>query len=109
MMGGRTLAPNPICKLQEENPKIYKELVNYAEDLELHFKDMQDTQFTIMDGKLFLLYSKHAKRTPTSALKVCLLYTSDAADDTPCVDLGGRRIIKKKTKLPNRSHHTHFF
>eukprot|EP00831_Metopus_contortus_P001309 TRINITY_DN10479_c0_g1_i1.p1 TRINITY_DN10479_c0_g1~~TRINITY_DN10479_c0_g1_i1.p1 ORF type:complete len:125 (+),score=10.99 TRINITY_DN10479_c0_g1_i1:345-719(+) len=30
----------------------------------------------------------------------CLLYTSDAADDTPCVDLGGRRIIKKK-KLPN--------
>ena len=28
--------------------------------------------------------------------KVCLLYTSDAADDTPCVDLGGRRIIKKK-------------
>ena len=29
----------------------------------------------------------------------CLLYTSDAADDTPCVDLGGRRIIKKKIKL----------
>ena len=31
----------------------------------------------------------------------CLLYTSDAADDTPCVDLGGRRIIKKKTKKPH--------
>eukprot|EP00831_Metopus_contortus_P001792 TRINITY_DN10654_c0_g1_i2.p2 TRINITY_DN10654_c0_g1~~TRINITY_DN10654_c0_g1_i2.p2 ORF type:complete len:119 (-),score=31.05 TRINITY_DN10654_c0_g1_i2:50-406(-) len=30
----------------------------------------------------------------------CLLYTSDAADDTPCVDLGGRRIIKKKNKKP---------
>ena len=29
--------------------------------------------------------------------RICLLYTSDAADDTPCVDLGGRRIIKKKT------------
>ncbi|GAB5757501.1 hypothetical protein JMUB7516_27590 [Staphylococcus aureus] len=29
---------------------------------------------------------------------ICLLYTSDAADDTPCVDLGGRRIIKKPTK-----------
>eukprot|EP00831_Metopus_contortus_P053509 TRINITY_DN44968_c0_g1_i2.p3 TRINITY_DN44968_c0_g1~~TRINITY_DN44968_c0_g1_i2.p3 ORF type:complete len:162 (+),score=17.37 TRINITY_DN44968_c0_g1_i2:234-719(+) len=35
----------------------------------------------------------------------CLLYTSDAADDTPCVDLGGRRIIKKKTKrLPQKRH-----
>eukprot|EP00831_Metopus_contortus_P061564 TRINITY_DN53436_c0_g1_i1.p1 TRINITY_DN53436_c0_g1~~TRINITY_DN53436_c0_g1_i1.p1 ORF type:complete len:187 (-),score=47.53 TRINITY_DN53436_c0_g1_i1:4-564(-) len=31
--------------------------------------------------------------------KICLLYTSDAADDTPCVDLGGRRIIQKKTQL----------
>ncbi|VTU62519.1 proline iminopeptidase [Lactobacillus rhamnosus GG] [Lacticaseibacillus rhamnosus] len=31
-------------------------------------------------------------------IKDCLLYTSDAADDTPCVDLGGRRIIKKKKK-----------
>ena len=33
---------------------------------------------------------------PNSKFVVCLLYTSDAADDTPCVDLGGRRIIKKK-------------
>eukprot|EP00831_Metopus_contortus_P018861 TRINITY_DN18077_c0_g1_i5.p1 TRINITY_DN18077_c0_g1~~TRINITY_DN18077_c0_g1_i5.p1 ORF type:complete len:212 (-),score=29.76 TRINITY_DN18077_c0_g1_i5:35-670(-) len=34
---------------------------------------------------------------------ICLLYTSDAADDTPCVDLGGRRIIKKKNKITNQS------
>ncbi|VTU47352.1 hypothetical protein AMBR_DPAELIID_02785 [Lacticaseibacillus rhamnosus] len=32
---------------------------------------------------------------------ICLLYTSDAADDTPCVDLGGRRLIKKKKKKEN--------
>ena len=36
---------------------------------------------------------------PTAASSCCLLYTSDAADDTPCVDLGGRRIIKKKNKI----------
>eukprot|EP00831_Metopus_contortus_P048509 TRINITY_DN3961_c0_g1_i8.p2 TRINITY_DN3961_c0_g1~~TRINITY_DN3961_c0_g1_i8.p2 ORF type:complete len:116 (-),score=14.00 TRINITY_DN3961_c0_g1_i8:53-400(-) len=35
----------------------------------------------------------------------CLLYTSDAADDTPCVDLGGRRIIKKKKKIYNIESH----
>ena len=36
------------------------------------------------------------QNTQRGKLKCCLLYTSDAADDTPCVDLGGRRIIKKK-------------
>eukprot|EP00831_Metopus_contortus_P074713 TRINITY_DN6825_c0_g1_i8.p5 TRINITY_DN6825_c0_g1~~TRINITY_DN6825_c0_g1_i8.p5 ORF type:complete len:198 (-),score=12.85 TRINITY_DN6825_c0_g1_i8:56-649(-) len=38
-------------------------------------------------------------------IRICLLYTSDAADDTPCVDLGGRRIIKKKKKLIRTSPH----
>ena len=37
----------------------------------------------------------------TDALPVCLLYTSDAADDLPCVDLGGRRILTKKKQHPN--------
>ena len=36
----------------------------------------------------------------------CLLYTSDAADDTPCVDLGGRRIIKKPPPTPNKPEST---
>eukprot|EP00831_Metopus_contortus_P000388 TRINITY_DN10146_c0_g1_i1.p4 TRINITY_DN10146_c0_g1~~TRINITY_DN10146_c0_g1_i1.p4 ORF type:complete len:181 (-),score=24.81 TRINITY_DN10146_c0_g1_i1:89-631(-) len=44
---------------------------------------------------LTLIQSFHGRTITT--LKACLLYTSDAADDTPCVDLGGRRIIKKKT------------
>ena len=39
--------------------------------------------------------------TSAARLKSCLLYTSDAADDTPCVDLGGRRIIKKMGKWRN--------
>eukprot|EP00831_Metopus_contortus_P043391 TRINITY_DN3482_c0_g2_i3.p3 TRINITY_DN3482_c0_g2~~TRINITY_DN3482_c0_g2_i3.p3 ORF type:complete len:111 (+),score=7.71 TRINITY_DN3482_c0_g2_i3:225-557(+) len=50
---------------------------------------------------LFLLASfRNSKlhNLDTHVLCVCLLYTSDAADDTPCVDLGGRRIIKKKKK-----------
>ena len=41
-------------------------------------------------------------------LKTCLLYTSDAADDLLCVDLGGRRIIKKKTQETHRSNHTYY-
>eukprot|EP00831_Metopus_contortus_P052689 TRINITY_DN44240_c0_g1_i2.p1 TRINITY_DN44240_c0_g1~~TRINITY_DN44240_c0_g1_i2.p1 ORF type:complete len:159 (-),score=35.82 TRINITY_DN44240_c0_g1_i2:60-536(-) len=45
---------------------------------------------------------------PSPISSSCLLYTSDAADDTPCVDLGGRRIIKKKTKTHDHIQtHTH--
>eukprot|EP00831_Metopus_contortus_P033918 TRINITY_DN27120_c0_g1_i3.p1 TRINITY_DN27120_c0_g1~~TRINITY_DN27120_c0_g1_i3.p1 ORF type:complete len:177 (+),score=37.14 TRINITY_DN27120_c0_g1_i3:49-579(+) len=40
----------------------------------------------------------------TTVITICLLYTSDAADDTPCVDLGGRRIIKKKTSVTHPAH-----
>eukprot|EP00831_Metopus_contortus_P070511 TRINITY_DN6407_c0_g1_i5.p2 TRINITY_DN6407_c0_g1~~TRINITY_DN6407_c0_g1_i5.p2 ORF type:complete len:109 (-),score=7.72 TRINITY_DN6407_c0_g1_i5:80-406(-) len=40
---------------------------------------------------------------PTKVPYICLLYTSDAADDTPCVDLGGRRIIKKKKRQESQS------
>eukprot|EP00831_Metopus_contortus_P010087 TRINITY_DN13918_c0_g1_i3.p3 TRINITY_DN13918_c0_g1~~TRINITY_DN13918_c0_g1_i3.p3 ORF type:complete len:130 (+),score=26.23 TRINITY_DN13918_c0_g1_i3:645-1034(+) len=47
------------------------------------------------DGRIVKSYY-NSNLFPNS--KVCLLYTSDAADDTPCVDLGGRRIIKKKKK-----------
>ena len=43
------------------------------------------------------VFPEHTTREDDGAVSIaCLLYTSDAADDTPCVDLGGRRIIKKK-------------
>ena len=44
-------------------------------------------------GAFLALESKYRRE---GIYRICLLYTSDAADDTPCVDLGGRRIIKKK-------------
>lgn len=68
--GGRAFAPHSIERMKTEFPVIYKDLANYADTLECHFKDMQDFQFTIQDGKLYLLYSKDAKRTATAALKV---------------------------------------
>ena len=50
-------------------------------------------------GHLLFVGSKIAKSKNLTNWRTCLLYTSDAADDTPCVDLGGRRIIKSNTKL----------
>src|SRR5450756_3100677 len=48
--------------------------------------------------------SQHTKKTFPGIHWTCLLYTSDAADDLLCVDLGGRRIIKKKTKQNKKSY-----
>eukprot|EP00831_Metopus_contortus_P025834 TRINITY_DN22154_c0_g1_i3.p1 TRINITY_DN22154_c0_g1~~TRINITY_DN22154_c0_g1_i3.p1 ORF type:complete len:107 (+),score=44.30 TRINITY_DN22154_c0_g1_i3:37-357(+) len=52
-----------------------------------------------MGKVLFLNAGPEIDTTKKSGTKLCLLYTSDAADDTPCVDLGGRRIIKKKKQV----------
>ena len=54
------------------------------------------------------IHNNHFKNVPvainSSMIQTCLLYTSDAADDLLCVDLGGRRIIKKKKQKKNKQH-----
>eukprot|EP00831_Metopus_contortus_P026636 TRINITY_DN22615_c0_g1_i2.p1 TRINITY_DN22615_c0_g1~~TRINITY_DN22615_c0_g1_i2.p1 ORF type:complete len:332 (-),score=74.65 TRINITY_DN22615_c0_g1_i2:18-977(-) len=62
-------------------------------DIEMERKDRESTEETLL-GLLEETCTKLT--TATQQIQFCLLYTSDAADDTPCVDLGGRRIIKKK-------------
>lgn len=62
--------PEPIEKLQEVNCDIYNEFVKYAKLLEKHYKDMQDMEFTIENGKLFFLQTRNGKRTAMAALKI---------------------------------------
>jgi len=61
--------PNPISDLQFTNPDAFNELVNYGKLLEGHFKDMQDIEFTIMQGKLWMLQTRNAKRTTFAFLR----------------------------------------
>lgn len=63
--------------LEELMPKIFKELCNIAKKLEKHFKDMQDIEFTVQEGKLWLLQTRNAKRTPAAALKVAVDLVSE--------------------------------
>ncbi len=64
--------PNPISTLDEQNKKLYDELVSYYQKLEKHYKDMQDMEFTIEEGKLFLLQTRNGKRTAAAAVKIAV-------------------------------------
>ena len=64
--------PQPISKLEEQNPKIYNQFVNIVNKLEKHYRDMQDMEFTIEDGVLYFLQTRNGKRTAQAALKIAV-------------------------------------
>ena len=64
--------PSPISKLQEEMPHVYEQFADIANRLERHYKNMQDMEFTIEDGKLYMLQTRNGKRTAAAALKVAV-------------------------------------
>ncbi len=61
--------PQPVIELKKLMPKSYAELLKVRATLEKHFKDVQDVEFTIQDGKLFMLQTRNGKRTAAAALK----------------------------------------
>ena len=64
--------PEPISHLHELMPEVYDEFYNTAQTLEKHYKDMQDMEFTIQEGKLFLLQTRNGKRTAQAAVQVAV-------------------------------------
>ncbi len=75
--------PSKIEKLAKDNKKAYEELCSYREKLEHHFHDMQDMEFTVQQGKLFLLQTRNGKRTGPAAVKMA-------------VDMVGEKLITKE-------------
>ncbi|HWL16825.1 MAG TPA: pyruvate, phosphate dikinase [Opitutus sp.] len=61
--------PEPVLELKKQMPKAYAELMRVRAILEKHFKDVQDVEFTIQEGKLFMLQTRNGKRTAAAALK----------------------------------------
>ena len=61
--------PEPVLKLKDVMPASYAELLKVRATLEKHFKDVQDVEFTIQEGKLFMLQTRNGKRTAAAALK----------------------------------------
>ena len=78
--------PNAISTLKDKMPAIYEEFEKIAKTLENHYHDMQDMEFTIENGKLFMLQTRNGKRTGKAALKIA-------------VDLEKERLITKEEAL----------
>ena len=62
--------PQPISKLEEDLPECYKQFMEIAHKLENHYRDMQDMEFTIQEGKLYFLQTRNGKRTAPAALQI---------------------------------------
>jgi pyruvate,orthophosphate dikinase len=67
----------PIVNLEQEMPKAYKQFMNITAKLEKHYKDMQDVEFTIERGKLWMLQTRNGKRTAKSAVKIAVDMAND--------------------------------
>lgn len=67
-----TRTPLPIAKLNEDDPKIYKQLDGIRKSLEKHYKEMMDIEFTIQQGKLWMLQCRVGKRTGFAAIKMAV-------------------------------------
>ncbi len=81
-----TRTPFPIAELQKDNPVIYKQLDNIRKVLEKHYKDMMDIEFTIQQGKLWMLQCRVGKRTGFAAVKMA-------------VDMVKERLIDKEEAI----------
>jgi pyruvate,orthophosphate dikinase len=64
--------PQPITQLENDMPEVYKEFMSIAGNLENHYRDMQDMEFTIEQGKLYFLQTRNGKRTAHAALKIAV-------------------------------------
>ena len=74
--------PMPIAELEEKMPEIYKELCNITSNLEKTYRNMQDVEFTIEHGKLFILQTRDGKRTAAAAVKVAVDMVNEGLIDT---------------------------
>ncbi len=64
--------PEPISNLQAQMPEVYQQFVDIATKLEAHYRDMQDMEYTIERGKLYMLQTRNGKRTAAAALKIAV-------------------------------------
>jgi pyruvate,orthophosphate dikinase len=78
--------PEPIARLEQEMPQVYKQLLAIRQKLERHYKDMQDVEFTVQNGKLWMLQTRNGKRTGFAAFKIAH-------------DMVKEKLIKKETAL----------
>jgi pyruvate,orthophosphate dikinase len=75
--------PQPIANLEREQPEIYRQFRKIADELEAHYRDAQDIEFTVERGKLWILQTRSAKRSGEAAVKIALDLVREGRIDKP--------------------------
>lgn len=78
--------PEKLSTMEKHFPKLYKQLCDIRKKLELHYRDMQDIEFTVEEGRLFILQTRNGKRTGQAAVKIA-------------VDMVGEKLITKQEAI----------
>src|SRR5262245_2728093 len=73
--------PEPITQLHEEMPSVYEQLMGIRKTLESHYKEMQDIEFTVQEGTLYMLQTRTGKRTGTAAVRIAVEMVKDGLID----------------------------
>ena len=106
--------PSKIDQLKQDMPEVYNQFATIAQNLENHYKDMQDMEFTIENGKLYMLQTRNGKRTAAAALKIAVdlvdegMITEDEAVllrlplELPAVRSYSRRRTQKSGRIRAR-------
>jgi len=85
VVAGIRTAPS-IITLKKDMPKVYEQLYTIAKNMEHHYKDMQDMEFTIENGKLYILQTRNGKRTPNANVKISLdMLKEGLIDEKECL------------------------
>src|SRR2546422_779176 len=90
--------PQPIAALKESMPKVYDELVAIKDRLERHYRDMQDIEFTVQEGRLYILQTRSGKRTAGAAVRIAVEMLKEGLFDD--------RRIKESSERREKSIHT---
>ena len=69
--------PQPVAMMEKTHPQTYKQLMGLAQQLETHYRDVQDVEFTIEQGRLFLLQTRNAQRTAAASVKTAVDMTEE--------------------------------
>ena len=97
--------PKPVATLESEMPEAYKELDKIVQKLEEHFRDMQDIEFTVESGRLYILQTRSGKRSGHAAVKIAvdmvhegLITHEEAVNRVAVSDIRG--VLHKQLKTP---------
>ncbi|MEL6268263.1 MAG: pyruvate, phosphate dikinase, partial [Chloroflexota bacterium] len=94
--------PEPIARLEEDMPDVYREFVETTSALEVHYREMQDVEFTIEQGKLWMLQTRDGKRTARAAIRIAVEMAKE--------DLITREeaVLRVSAKQVSQMLHPHF-